>query len=115
VAAGKEQSQALVLDRPGRLVGRVVVLHECRLLLDVSLLLAAEPVDRTVACGGGEPAAGVGRHAGLRPLFERDHKRLARRVLGDVDVTEAADEGGNQPAVLLTEDLLDGRRGVLHG
>jgi len=39
---------------------------------------------------------------------------LARRLLGEVDVTEAADERGDQAAVLLAEDLLDGRRSTLH-
>src|SRR3954464_4941798 len=83
-------------------------------MLGVALLLAAEPVDGAVPRGGGEPAAGVGRYAGLRPLLQCDHERLARRLLGDVDVAEAADERGDQAAVLLAEDPLDGRRSGLH-
>src|SRR5207237_10679883 len=91
-----------------------VVLAEGGLVLGVAVLLAADPSDRAVARGGGEPAAGVRRYAGLRPLLERGDERLARRLLGDVDVTEAADERGDQPAVLLAEDPLDGRRSALH-
>src|SRR5205085_963729 len=87
---------------------------EGRLVLRLAPLLAADPVDRAVARGGGEPAAGVGRYAGLRPLLQCGLERLARRLLGDVDVTEAADERGDQAAVLLAEDPLDGRRSVLH-
>src|SRR6185503_9153208 len=66
------------------------------------------------ARSGGEPAAGVGWYAGLRPLLQRDDQRLSRRVLCDVDVTEAADERGDQAAVLLAEDPFDGRRLALH-
>ena len=58
----------------------------------------------------------------LRLLFTCCHPALAPearialtlRLLGDVDVTEAADERGDQAAVLLTEDPLDGRRSALH-
>lgn len=32
---------------------------------------------------------------------------LLDRLFGDVDVTEAADQGGNGPPRLLTEDLFD--------
>ena len=114
VAAGEQQPQSVVLDWSGVLVGRVVVVHEGRLVLRAALLLAADPVDRAVARGGGEPAAGVGRYAELRPLLQRGHERLTRRLLRDVDVTEAADERGDQSAVLLAENPLDGCRSALH-
>src|SRR4029079_7164271 len=67
-----------------------------------------------VARGGGEPPAGVGRYAGLRPLLQRGDECLARRFFCDVDVTEAADEGVDQRAVLLAEDPLARRRSALH-
>jgi len=47
---------------------------------------AAKPVDRAVACGGGEPAAGVRRDPSLRPLLGRDQKGFRHRLLGKVDV-----------------------------
>jgi hypothetical protein len=72
------------------------------------------PGIRAVARRGGEPAAGVGRYAGLRPPLQRGYKCLARRLLCDVDVTESAARRGDQAAVLLAEDPLDGRRCVLH-
>jgi len=95
-------------------MGRVVVGHQGSLVLGVALVLAADPIDRPVARGGGEPAAGVGRYAGLRPLLQRGHERLTRRLLCDVNVSEAADERGDQAAVLLAEDPLDGRLSALH-
>ena len=42
-----------------------------------------------------------------RPALEGDDECLAGRLLGDVDVTEAAHQRGDDPAVLLTEDPLD--------
>jgi len=60
MAAGEEQPQPVVLDWSGGLVGRVVVVHEGRLVLGVALLLAADPVDRAVARGGGVQPPGLG-------------------------------------------------------
>jgi len=114
VAAGEQQPQSVISDGSGGLVGRVIVVHEGRLVLGVAQLLPADPVDRAVARGGGEPAAGVERYAGFRPLLQRGHERLARRLLREVDVTEAADEPGDQAAVLLAEDPFNGRRAALH-
>lgn len=60
----------------------------------------------------------MGRDPRGRPPLEGDQERLAGRLLGDVDVTEAADQRGDQAAVLVPEDALDlgGRRRRLgHG
>jgi len=57
---------------------------------------------------------GVGWYAGPWPLLQCSHERLARRLLGDVDVTEAPDQHGHRATVLLAEynfDLWDGWAG----
>ena len=112
VAAGEDQPQPVVLDHAGRLVGCVVGHHECRLVLGVAVGLAADPVDRAVARGRGQPAAGVGRYAVAGPALDGGQQRLAGRLLGDVDVAEAAGQRGDDPAVLLAVDPLDRGRGV---
>ncbi len=67
--------------------------------------LAAQPVDRPVAGGRGDPTAWVGRHAVGRPALSGDRERLSDRVLGEVDVAEDADQGGGAAARLTAEDL----------
>ena len=69
--------------------------------------LAAQAVDRAVARGRGEPAAGVGREPGLRPAFARDEERLLDHLFGEVDVAEETDQGGDDPTGLLPEDPLE--------
>jgi hypothetical protein len=69
--------------------------------------LAAQPVDGMVAGGRGDPAARIGRHAIARPLSQGDGEGLLDRVLGDVDVAEGTDQGGQRPARLLAEDPAD--------
>jgi len=71
--------------------------------------LAAEAVDRSIAGSGRDPAARVGRQAVARPCAQRDRKRLLDRILGEVDVAEGADQGGDRSAGLLAEDPADRR------
>src|SRR5947209_10941425 len=56
---------------------------------------AAKPVDRPVAGGGGDPAAGVRRDPLLRPLLGRDREGFRHCVLGELDVAEDADQSGS--------------------
>jgi hypothetical protein len=60
-----------------------------------------------VAGGGGDPATRVGRHAIARPPAQGDGEGLLHRILGQVDVAEDADQGGQRSAGLLTEDPAD--------
>jgi hypothetical protein len=73
-------------------MGSVVEDHLGRLMLGVAPLLPAEPIDRTTSGGHRQPAARVGRCAVDRPAFEGDHERLTGRLLGDIKITEAADQ-----------------------
>jgi hypothetical protein len=41
------------------------------------------------------------------PPLGRDGKRLLGGLLGEVDVAEEADQGGQDPSPLALEDLLD--------
>jgi hypothetical protein len=70
----------------------------------LSASLAAEAVDRSIAGGGGDPAARVRRQAVARPCAQGDGERLLDCVLGEVDVAEGADQGGDRSAGLLAED-----------
>jgi hypothetical protein len=75
----------------------------------VGLVVASGARVREVAdpSGRGQPAARVGRRAVDGPAFEGGDQSLAGRLLGDVDVTEAADQRGDHPAVLLAGGALD--------
>jgi hypothetical protein len=66
---------------------------------------ASEAVDSAVAGSRGDPATRVGRYSHLRPLLRRYRERLCNGVLGEVDVAEDADQGGEDAPVLLAEEL----------
>ena len=94
--------------------GVVVSIISAAWCLASRLRLASDPVDRAVAGGRGQPAAGIGRYAVARPPLDGRQQRLAGRLLGDVDVAEAADQRGDDPAVLLAVDPLDRRARAIH-
>ena len=116
VAAGEDEAQPVVFHGPcllghGGIAGAG---RDDRHLAEQlpPARLAAQAVDGTVAGGRGDPAARVGRQAVARPLAQGDGERLLHRVLGDVDVTEGADQGSHRPAGFLAEDPADpGRAG----
>src|SRR5882724_12015548 len=64
---------------------------------------------RPIAGSGRYPAARVGRQAVACPCAEGDGERLLHCILGDPDVAEGADQGGDRSAGLLTEDPADRR------
>src|SRR5688572_22141948 len=107
VAAGEDQSQPVVAH--GTLLDELVAGVQQR-RLGVAVLaqgLATQAVDRPVAGSGDDPPRRAGRHAVGGPARARDHERVLDRLLGDVDVAEAADQDRHGSAVLLTEDPLD--------
>jgi hypothetical protein len=75
----------------------------------LSASLAAEVVDGSIAGGGRDPAARVGWQAVAGPCAQGDGERLLDCVLGEVDVAEGADQGGDRSAGLLAEDPADRR------
>ena len=95
--------------------GKVVVLHHVLHglgdLEQACLLgehpVAAQAVDRAVAGRDGQPGAGIGRGAVARPALGGGRERLLRRFLGEVDVTQEADQVGEDAPPLVAEDLLE--------
>ena len=114
VAAGEDQPEPVV-GHGSDLLGFVGFVHGAAASAWRSSRVdsAAEPVDRPVAGGGDDPAGGAGRQAVGRPPLEGDDERLLDRLLGDVDVAEEADQGGDRSAGLAAEDPLD--LGGVHG
>src|SRR4029453_18065997 len=101
VTAGEDQPEPLVVDG-AEMIGRVVVVQHLSLpLLAVALVLAPDPVDGLAVGGGDQPGAGVGGYAVGRPPPDGGRERLGRRVLGDVEVTEAPGQRGDHPRPLL--------------
>ena len=66
--------------------------------------LASQTVDRAVAGGRRDPAAGVRRQTGLGPPFTRNDERVLDHLFGEVDVAEETDQGCDDPTGFLTED-----------
>ena len=66
-----------------------------------------DPVKRPVARRRGDPCPGVARDAIPRPGLERGHERVGKRLLGQVEVAQDADERGQNAAGFITEGPLD--------
>jgi len=69
--------------------------------------LAAQPVDGPVAGRRDEPGAGPLGDAVARPALGGDRERLLGGLLGEVEVAEEADQGGEDPPPLVAEDLVE--------
>ena len=69
--------------------------------------VAPDPVDRAVAGGRRQPGAGVLRLPVAGPSRCRNGERLLRGLLGEVEVAEEADQVGEDPAPLVTEDPVE--------
>ena len=67
--------------------------------------LAAQPIERSVARGGGDPRPRTVRHPFRRPAGERNLERVLHRVFGEVPVVVAGDEGRDDPTRLAAEDV----------
>jgi len=108
VAAREHEAEPLVGDR--------LVVHRLRLDRNEQLRLppqrrvAAQPVDRAIPRDRHEPCRRIRRHPVARPALERDRGGVLESVLGEVEVAEDADQGGEDAAVLLAEELLELRQ-----
>ena len=111
MAAREDQLQALVRDRAvvevdvihGR--DQLIGLQQPRLVLKRPL--ASHAVDGAVAPGRHQPRHGVLRRPVAGPPLGGDRKRLLGGLLGQIHVTEEADQGRQNAAPLALEDLLD--------
>jgi hypothetical protein len=70
--------------------------------------LAAEPVDRPAARGQRDPRGRVRRDPVAGPAFERDEERVLDGLLGAIEVTERARQGGDRLSGLAPEQAVDG-------
>ena len=107
MAAGEDQLQALVGER--RLLQ--LVLHGLRDVEQARLrgerTVAPDAVDRTMARRGHQPGARIGGGAVAGPALGGGRERLLRGFLGEVEIAEEADQGGDDSPPLVAEDLLD--------
>ena len=71
--------------------------------------IAADAVDRAVAGGRDEPRARARRDAVAWPPLRGDRERLLRGLLGEIEVAEEADQGSEDTAPLIAEDLVQDR------
>ena len=98
MAAREDEPEPVVADVAHRLgwLGALVQQRGLRLTV-MAGCLATQSVDSAVASGGGQPPTRVGRYAADRPPLARDGECLLGHVLGDVDVAEESDQGGDDP------------------
>ena len=82
------------------------VLREGRLAVREPAL-SADPVDRAIPRGGGDPRARVVRDATGRPRLQGRDEGLLDDLLGKVEVAEDPDQRRDGPPVLLPEDTGD--------
>ena len=102
MAAGKDQTQAIVLD--------AVVFARERSRIDdgpdfvlvvverVEPRSPADAVDRLETAGRDEPCPRVVGDSIERPLLERRAERVVQRFLGDIEIAEQADQRGENAA-----------------
>jgi hypothetical protein len=120
VAAREDQPESVVHDRAHG-IGAVefcVRIDRRELFLDQALpaeelrLLRKHPsppeaVDRPVPRRRRDPGAGVVRDPPFGPRLEGRDEGILDRFLGEVEVTEHADQGGHRPPLLLAEQAVD--------
>ena len=91
---------------------RLELLQDCLLLAPGPF--AAQPVDRLVPGDAGDPCARVRRYAVPRPALQGDDECLLDCLLGRVEVTQDANEGGDRPSRLVPEQTVDNAYGLLY-
>ena len=104
VAAGEDKPQAVVT--PGR-TGRVGQHLECLGFLVGSACLPPEAVESFVSSHRRQPRRRVVRGARSVPLLEGDDDCVLEGVFGQTEVVGQPDEGGQYPATLDPDDLVD--------
>ena len=77
--------------------------------------VAPDAVDRPVPRSRHEPRAWIVGHAFPGPALGGDRERLLGGFLGEVEVAEEADQGGEDAAPLVAEGLLEDRYDSLSG
>ncbi len=109
VAAGEQQAQAVIATVSFVVVGCSAVGQqaECLLLLRRTLGLTTKAIDRLVARHRGQPGARPIGNAVPAPRVGGHDNSVVQRILGPVDVSCQADEGGQDLATLDPNDLVE--------
>src|SRR5690606_9646949 len=102
MAADEDQPQPVIVDRAGRFRWAGVVHQQSLLVLVLALVLAAHSVDRLAVGGGVEPCAGAGRDTVGGPACDGCFECFGRRVLGDLEITEASGKARDHTGPLVT-------------
>ena len=89
-----------VVGRRGRALDR----HPDLILLRGKVALAAQTVDGFVPRSRDEPRRRLVRDAGLGPGLESARQGVLERVLGAVEISELADEGGQHASRVISKD-----------
>src|SRR5271155_5002796 len=100
MAAGKDETQAVILDflilvrrLPHARFAYARLEIECEIFLRaVEACPPAHSVYSFEACGGNEPGPRFTRYAGLRPRVQSSGKGLVHRLLGNIKITEQTDQ-----------------------
>ncbi len=108
VATGEDQTESLVRD----LLHVISQRRERAELLGLRRLaepdlIAAQPVDRSVASGGDDPRSRVVGDAPLRPGADRLLERFLDRLFRQVEAAGRSDQGRDRPPRLAAEQAVD--------
>ncbi len=104
MAGGEDQPQQFVADIV--VERRIRIGHGLLLLLQIAYqhlvlarehVAAAQMIERAAFGGGHQPRAGLFRHAGSRPMFERRQQRFLRQVFGQRHVAQHPGQARDQP------------------
>ena len=104
MATGENQPQTIVGDVIVFRVGELE--RHVRLTRDFPAALA-QPVDRLESARGDEPRARIRWSTLDRPALERRGERVLKRLLGEIEVAEQADQGCENAAGFGAVDRLD--------
>ena len=113
VAAGEDQPQPVVDDRALVVHGWLHVLGVQARQLGQALgaighrPVAAQAIDRPPPRGGGDPRPGIGRNPVAPPDGDRRLERVLHRVLGQLEVADLPDQGGQHDRPLVAKRARD--------
>src|SRR2546430_1784807 len=97
-------------DQPQLIVGDFFVLRGCLrhvVFLGDFALAATQTIDCLEPAGRHKPRSRIGRNALGRPLLDGRRERLLQRLLGEIEVAEETNQGGDHAARLGAVDRLD--------
>ena len=110
MAAGEDQPQPFVGHDGGRLRRGLIVDRPRALNLGGARserAVVAQAVDRAVAGDRDDPRGRIAGQPVARPAFERGRERVLDRLLGDVPVTERANQRRDRSPEVLAKEPLD--------